>query len=180
MRSKQFIYLFTLFALIITGCSSQKFPIPTSEERGILVIPHQASNKSTSHEFGYAYILSTRPENPVEIKITPTTSKDFFIIENFPVGKYMIKGVTSVGATSGSVRPSTFKAERSIFGDYFEIKANQVTLLRSSFNVSKEPISHDEWRIRWDFKPLDQDTKKEIVEKLGKLKNAERWTLPRL
>lgn len=179
MKLKHLLYLLILFSLTITACS-QKLPVPKSKEEGILVIPHKAIDEySNGNEgFGYSFILRTYPESPVEIKLVPSTSKDYFIIENFPVGKYWIKGLATRGVMSSSAFPTTWEDEESVFGGSFEIKPNRITLLKNSFNVKREVVGVERLLTSYDIKPVPLEQKKKIIEQLGKLENAELWTLP--
>ncbi len=168
------IFTLTIFlALSLISCS-QKFPKPSSDETGVLVIAHEAVNE-TEHNFAYKYILKSLPEIDVEIRIMPSTTSDFIMINNFPVGTFWISGVTTMPVNSGTSIPLTIGGERTINGDSFEIKPNQVTLLSSRFEVLKKTLSDSRSRQSWKFKILDENTKKELINSLKKLENSELW-----
>jgi hypothetical protein len=172
-----------IFLLIIsvglTSCA-YKFPQTASKNEGILIIPHKATNQMASQDFAYYYYLEYTPETIVKIKMVPDTTKDFFIIPNFPVGKYMGKQLVSIGASDSRVRAHDARVVRPLYGYLpFEIKPGEVTIFNYSFDVVKKgevSFSSQYWKIN----PLNKDSKTNIVQKLKKLKNVELWTLPQL
>ena len=133
MRPKKIHYFMLTIILAITVVScSQKFPVPMSEDTGVLVIAQEAVNE-TKNNFGYRYVLNYLPETSAEISIMPSTNQEFIIIDKFPVGSYWISGVTTIGIIGGIDTPLTNKNVRSINGESFEIKRKHVTILKTKF-----------------------------------------------
>jgi len=175
MRQNRALVVTVIIFCIVTLIScSQKFPKPISKESGMLVIAHKATNES-KHKFAFKYILNYLPETSAEIKIMPSITSEFILIDNFPVGEYWISGVTSIGVHSGNVTPMSLRNKRTINGDSFEIKPNHVTLLNSRFVVLTKMITDNRSRQTCNFEMLDDKSKKEMVNDLKKLENSELW-----
>jgi len=162
--------------LMLISCS-QKFPLPTSKEVGLLVIAVKATNE-TKHNFAYKYALDHLPETSVEIRILPSTTGKYVMIGDFPVGKYWISGIKSMPVHSGTSIPLSFGKGRAINGDSFEIRPNQVTLLNSRFVVLKKKLTDSRSKQYWKFEKLDEITKSGLIRRLKELENSERWTFP--
>jgi hypothetical protein len=177
IQKKAFIVtIIVLFFITLISCS-QKFQKPLSNEVGMLVIAHKATNESKQN-FPYKYVLKHLPETSVEIKIMPSITSEFIMIDNFPVGKYWISGVTTMGVHSGHSTPLALRKERAINGDSFEIKPNHVTLLNSRFVVLNKMITDSRSRQTWKLEVLDGKSKTVIVNDLKKLENANLWNFP--
>ena len=175
MRHSKILFFGLIIILVVGSIScSQKFPKPISNTSGILVISHEAVNE-TQHNFAYKYVLKHLPETDDEIKIIPSTTNDFIMINNFPVGTFWISGVTTMAVHSGTSVPLTLRGERTINGDSFEIKPNQVTLLDSRFVILKKRLTDSRSRQSWKFETLDENTKIEMINSLKTLENSELW-----
>ncbi|MCP4670797.1 MAG: hypothetical protein GY857_05775 [Desulfobacula sp.] len=171
--------VFLLTTLIgLTACV-HNFPQQTSVNEGVLIIPHKADNQTEATEFGYYYYLEYTPETSVKIKIMPNTSKDFFMIPNFPAGKYRATHVVTVGIRDRRVNAYESRKIKRIRTIPFEIKPGEVTILDNSFDVSKEG-SASQWTQYRDIGPLFKEAKDKIIQKLSKFKNSQLWILPPL
>jgi hypothetical protein len=180
MKSGKVLKLLILFLSIVTIISScQKFPVPSSENEGILIIPHEGFNNTEKSSFGYNYILKIQrfPNYNESIKLYPSMEKKFFISKPLPTGEYKITGLTAVGIRNNSTRASRLKNEIALSGAFFDIIPNAITILDEKFVVRKKKRIAKSWRQSWEFEFVDDEYKKKMIEQFKDLKNFKLWTI---
>lgn len=175
MKLSRALVLF-LCGFLLFSCS-QKFPVPKTDNEGILVIPHKAT-KNTDWDFGYNYIFKAVGDGLNEtIKVYPNISRDFFITKTLPPGKYQMIGISSIGVRSKSVRASKLKTFRKFLGPYFEIKPKQITILDQIFIVTQKKRFVSSASQSWKFEFVNNEMITGIVKELKTLKNSELWKI---
>ena len=180
MKRSLFLITLLLVSLFSVSCS-QKMPVPSAPDTGLLVIP-VTSNKWTPYQYGYYYTLLYTPETDIEMKVVPLGSRNFVLIENMPAGSYDILGIKAIAATNADgglpqTRSETTEFSRSI---PIEITSNQVTILNYHLTIEQKFLSsNDTYRYTqgFFFQPLKEVQQTAIIKELKSLQNAELWNL---
>ncbi|NNK96376.1 MAG: sel1 repeat family protein [Desulfobacterales bacterium] len=182
MKQLSFIITGILIAFFISSCS-QKLPVPTSDDTGVLIIPTKIQNR-TAYSYIYYYSLLYSPELQLKIDIFPKGNEKFFILDNFPSGKYQINGLEIISIPQHKVTTSTssttVKAPNPID---FEIKPKQVTMLDFIFWVEQKYVdsaSVEQFYQNFGTTQIDATQRDKLYEELRGLPNAELWDLTQL
>lgn len=178
MKIQKFLFvMITVIATIGIISCSQKLPKNTMSNTGVLVIAHEATNTATTEGFGYRYLFSHYPKTDVDIEVIPG-NRDLLIFGNFPPGEYRIDGITVIGIANRNLTADKNTSKRSFSGPSFEIKPNQITLLRKKFIVEKfDHGSGKRWRQSWKFRNFDEKTKGDLYQQIKNLENSEEWSV---
>ena len=179
---KRLLFLMPLFLISLFSVScSQKMPVPTTSNTGLLVIP-VTSNKWTPYQYGYYYTFLYTPETDIEMKVVPLGSRNFVLIENVPAGSYEILGIKAIAGTNADGGLPQKSSETTEFSRPIpiEILSNQVTLLNYHLAIEQKFVSSNEahrYYQRFDFQPLNEAQQSQIIAELKSLQNAELWNL---
>ena len=181
MKRLSLMIVLILVTCYVSSCS-QKLPVPTSDDNGVLVIPISSRN-TTQYQNGYYYEFIYNPETKTQIKAVPSGSRKFVVIDGFPPGKYNINGIKSISSPNGgfaSVNSETIDFSKSI---PIEVRPNEITLLEYMFSIEQKssgltPSRH--FSQGYVFKPLDESQYNQILSELKQLPNAEHWNMAHL
>lgn len=170
------IVLLLLLSAATISCS-QKFPVATTDDVGILVIPLQVTADTEEKTFLYHYRMGYSPETSVDIVLKPSLSTSYAIIDNFPVGTYVPNSLTTIGLSMKKIGSSnTLKKEKPLHSVHpFTIKAKSVTLLSHMFVISKTDIGGNRWTQSRHLKYMTQDDEEDLISKLRELENSNQW-----
>lgn len=177
--NNKFIITITLLFLITASMVScvQKLPKQPSNNEGVLLIAHKASNKSEVNAWTYRYRLNYSPKTKVDIRINPGGNR-FYIFSHFPSGKYKLESITIIGMDSTLSVAKTISKTYPITKDlHFEIKPNHITLLDHSFNVYKKNQGYNETIEGPKFERIDVDQLIDIQNELSKIEGINSWNL---
>lgn len=165
-----------LFAAGTISCS-QKFPIATTNDVGILVVPLQTSDDNPQRPFLYSYLINYSPETPANISIRPSVSKEYIIIDNFPIGTYQPQSLTTNSNSKGHRFVSGSLGATRTFKRFpkFRIKPNYVTFFPAKIVISKYDVGSDSWTQHYKLEKLDQENREDLIKKLKNLENADQW-----
>lgn len=167
-----------ILGLTLLACS-QKLPVPTSEARGVLVVPTLVKNK-TQYRFPYHYQLLYQPESEAHIKIVPQLAYEFVIIDDFIPGKYEITAL-KILSTPGEGLPSIGTEIREFSTPYpLRIRPGEIKILGFMVVVESKytnPSSVEQTVQTIDFRELEDAERDQIATAIMALPNAELWTL---
>lgn len=164
--------IFAIALLLLTGCVQQKMVNPQDENFGILAVPIQHINKTSTGKFLYSYsLLSSGTEN---IRIPLTKNLNGFVFKKMKAGKYTLNALQMKSGHQMGWELSTVGRSGKFDPPIpFTIYPGQVTLFNAEFVFRITGAELGYFTTRLNINPLDTLT--EIDEYKTKLRKEESY-----
>jgi hypothetical protein len=172
------IIILTLLLVLMSSCAALNIKPPGPDAQTILILPFTAKNTSGS-PYGYYYryeiIKKGDVESKYEANFTLPKANDFLVIDTLTPGTYFVSQITTHQVGTGRRDYDDTPDAR-----YDEIKlvAGKITIFQNSINIIQKPYgTGGSWVSNYQISLIDREQRAEILGKLEKLENIDKWTV---
>jgi len=170
------IYLLLLLFLI-SSCASVKIDPPGPEVQTILILPYSkldTTGRSAGYIFHYHIVNLGDDSITFEAKFNQSDKEGYLVVDSLPPGNYRVDKVT-VNPVGSGIRD--FDRSEYRRNEKFSLVSGKITIFRKSIYIThtKDPIDPGRSSSGFRIDPVFPDRRNNILEKLGKQENFEKW-----